>query len=94
MIKKLFFKWQAYKDKLFLKRLNRVLADNILESDVVTMRNLMFPDWKGGMIFKPKDRDNMFGPIVKGIDGHYYYQAYLDGKSVLNAEELRKKCYD
>lgn len=33
--------WREYQDKRFLARLNRVLADNVLESDVVTRRDLM-----------------------------------------------------
>lgn len=76
MIRKLFLKWQAYKDKLFLERLNRVLADNILESDVITLRDILEPlnnPRYPGAFYTSKDyKKTRYIPIIKKSDGYYY----------------------
>lgn len=65
MLRKLINKYQAYKDRKFLARLNRVLANNVLESDVVTLRDILRYDENGNVISDIILRDLKFPSLDK-----------------------------
>lgn len=73
MISKIIKKWRDYQDRRLLKRLNRVFANHILESDVVTVRDVLMKDKEGKLRVHEFVRDGKFSPIVKEDDGSYRY---------------------
>lgn len=74
-------KWREYQDKRFLARLNRVLANNVLESDVVTRRNLFEgipnpPLGKNGT-YDPATRDIRYPTYTIDNDGKVIFDRFL-----------------
>lgn len=71
MLRKLINKYQAYRDRKFLARLNRVLENNVLESDVVTLRDMLRYVDGENMIYDDSLRETKF-PKINGNGPNYH----------------------